>query len=152
MPALPVRLRRLCPVAPSSHHLANIWLACPPLPCRLHYFDYEHKGASYLIWGLTAGMLIVVAEKAFGRRPAFQPTPPNALPYTSIVHDGQRLMYRLDGDVLGLAGEAAAEESPRSAAVPGAVVTDVEAAAALGGAAEGDEEAGSEDGSVAGAC
>jgi hypothetical protein len=87
-------------------------------------------------------MLIVVAEHAFGRRPAFQPNPTNALPYTSIVHDGQRLMYRMEGgrpvapDALGLAGEAAAEESPRSAAVQGAVVTDSEAAAALGGAAE----------------
>lgn len=106
--------------------------------CRLHYFDYSFRGRSFCIWGLTAGMLIVVAEKAFGRRPSFQPNPPNALPYTSLAvgADGQLTFRREAGpgtDALGLASAAAAEESPRSAAMQGAVVTDSEAAAALGG-------------------
>ncbi|KAL4424924.1 hypothetical protein ABPG77_009653 [Micractinium sp. CCAP 211/92] len=113
------------------------------LPYRLHYFEYEHRGRSFCIWGLTAGMLIVAAEKAFGRRPAFQPNPPNALPYTCLaVGPGGQLVFRPAGpgsprgaaepDALGLAAEAAAEESPRSAAIQGAVVTQQEAAAALG--------------------
>lgn len=33
---------------------------------RLHYFDYTHRERSYLIWGLTAGMLIVIAEQVGG--------------------------------------------------------------------------------------
>lgn len=125
----------------------------PGLPYRLHYFDYEHRGRSFCIWGLTAGMLIVVAEKAFARRPAFDPNPPHALPYTALaVGEGGHLVFRQPGggglrDGLGLASEAAAEESPRSAAVQGAVVTDHEAAAALGGS-EGAEERGGSGGSV----
>lgn len=95
-------------------------------------------------------MLIVAAEKAFGRRPAFQPNPPNALPYTCLaVGPGGQLVFRPDAgpgspraaaepDALGLAAEAAAEESPRSAAMQGAVVTQQEAAAALGGAGQDD--------------
>ena len=125
---------------------ANARLHLPLLSRRLHYFDYVHRGTSYCIWGLTAGMLIVIAEIAFGRTPDFQPNPPNALPYTALCFDGTKLMYRLDGgrpwapqhaasgerDALHLAAEAAAEESPRSAAMAGAVVMDDEAAAALG--------------------
>lgn len=89
-------------------------------------------------------MLIVAAEKAFGRRPAFQPNPPNALPYMCLaVGPGGQLVFRPDAgpgsprgatepDALGIAADAAAEESPRSAAMQGAVVTQQEAAAALG--------------------
>lgn len=124
-------------------------MALPPTPCaprRLHYFEYEHRGRSFCIWGLTAGMLIVAAEKAFGRRPAFQPNPPNALPYTCLaVGPGGQLVFRTDAgpgsprgkaepDALELAAAAAAEESPPSAAMQGAVVTHGEAAAALGAA------------------
>lgn len=87
-----------------------------------------------------AGMLIVTAEKAFCRRPAFQPDPPNALPYHRLVYEGGRLAYRTgegeEGDALGLAAGAATGESPRSAAVQGALVTEAEAAAALGAAEE----------------
>lgn len=97
-------------------------------------------------------MLIVIAEKAFGREPAFQPNPPNSLPYQALCFDGEKLTYRIQGgrpaapaaepDALHLAAEAAAGESPRSAAVAGAAVTDGEAAAALGA----DDDSG-EDGS-----
>lgn len=110
----------------------------PPIhPRSLHYFEYEHRGRSFLIWGLTAGMLIVVAEKALGRRPSFQPDPPGAVPYQRLTYEGGRLVVRgpeaaEGGDALGVAAEAATGESPRSAAVEGAVVTDREAAAALG--------------------
>lgn len=34
--------------------------------CRLHYWTYRFGGKEYLIWGLTAGILISVAERAFG--------------------------------------------------------------------------------------
>jgi hypothetical protein len=62
--------------------------------CRLHYFDYEYRGKSFCIWGLTAGMLVVIAERAFGRKPDFEPNPKNALPYTSLWHDGKKLAVR----------------------------------------------------------
>ncbi|KAL4434263.1 hypothetical protein ABPG75_000704 [Micractinium tetrahymenae] len=137
-----VPLRRFLEAGPGYSSRDVEWQ--PGLPYRLHYFDYAHRGRSFCIWGLTAGMLIVVAEKAFRRRPAFQPNPPNALPYTCLaVGPAGQLVFRagaLPGsptaaavpDALGLAAEAAAEESPRSAAMQGAVVTHDEAAAALG--------------------
>lgn len=105
-------------------------------------------------------MLIAIAEKAFGRRPAFAPNPPGALPYQSLAVDEQGgLVWRRDSsggsgaprDALQLAAEAAAEESPRSAAALGAVVTDGEAAAALGGGA-GSDDGGGSDGGDEGVC
>lgn len=121
-------------------------------------------------------MLVVVAERALGRRPAFSPDPPNALPvravaaspgrrrvlqfcgqapactlvasaahgsqppsrcrpllqYHRLAYEGGRLTFRAaeageGGDALGLAAAASAEERP-----PSGVVTDREAAAALG--------------------
>lgn len=87
-------------------------------------------------------MLIVIAEKAFGRAPEFLPNPPNALPYTALAFEKGKLVLRTEpvgpsGDALGIAADAAAAESPRSAAQAGAVVTDTEAAAALGAEDEG---------------
>ena len=137
-------LRRFLEAGPGYSSRDVEW--APGIPYRLHYFDYSHRGSNYVIWGLTAGMLVVLAERAFGRRPAFSPDPPNAPPYTTLTHDGQRLVLRptdrqqqeqqLGGgtaDALQLAAEAAAEERPRSsAAAAGAAVLDDEAAAALG--------------------
>lgn len=88
-------------------------------------------------------MLIVIAEKAFGRPPEFLPNPPNALPYTALAFEAGKVVLRTvaagapGGDALGMAADAAAAESPRSAAQAGAVVTDSEAAAALGAEEEG---------------
>lgn len=87
-------------------------------------------------------MLIVIAEKAFGRAPEFLPNPPNALPYTALAFEKGKLVLRTEAvgpsaDALGIAADAAAAESPRSAAQAGAVVTDSEAAAALGAEDEG---------------
>ncbi|KAL4860143.1 hypothetical protein ACK3TF_000346 [Chlorella vulgaris] len=111
----------------------------PGVPYRLHYFQHTaDSGATYCIWGLTAGMLIVIAEAAFKKVPDFQQTPPNTQPYTDLCWNGKALSFRTAGtadvqaDALHLAAEAASEESPRSAATAGAVITDGEAAAALG--------------------
>lgn len=117
----------------------------PGVPYRLHYFDYEFEGRSFLIWGLTAGMLIVVAELAYGRPPEFQASPPGALPYTALSFNGQRLEMRgglptgASADALQLASAAATTESPPSAAMRGGVVTQAEAEAAVPGTAEGEE-------------
>lgn len=37
----------------------------------IHYFDYEMDGKKYLIWGLTAGVLIRAASVVYQRTPAF---------------------------------------------------------------------------------
>ncbi|KAL6992427.1 Nudix hydrolase 15, mitochondrial [Sarracenia purpurea var. burkii] len=37
----------------------------------IHYFDYEADGKKYVIWGLTAGILIRAASVVFQRLPAF---------------------------------------------------------------------------------
>lgn len=37
----------------------------------IHYFDYETGGKKYLIWGLTAGILIRAASVVYQRPPAF---------------------------------------------------------------------------------
>lgn len=37
----------------------------------IHHFDYETKGKKYVIWGLTAGILIRAASVVYQRPPAF---------------------------------------------------------------------------------
>lgn len=37
----------------------------------LHYFDCEYKNEKYVIWALTAGILIKAASLVFQRPPAF---------------------------------------------------------------------------------
>lgn len=105
-------------------------------PYRLHYWELDYRGKSYLIWGLTAGMLVVVAEKALNRKAQFEVSPPGALPYTALAYENGKLVFRG-------AGEGAAM-GRRTAAVAGAVVPDVEVEAALGGAEEGEDDLGME--------
>ncbi|XP_041078257.1 peroxisomal coenzyme A diphosphatase NUDT7 [Polyodon spathula] len=53
-----------------AHHTAQDF---PGLPGRLHFFTYgEPKtGKSYLIWGLTALLALLVAVLALGKKPSF---------------------------------------------------------------------------------
>lgn len=37
----------------------------------VHYFEYETDGKKYLIWGLTAGILIRAASVVYQRPPDF---------------------------------------------------------------------------------
>jgi hypothetical protein len=37
----------------------------------IHFFDYETENKKYLIWGLTAGILIRAASVVLQRPPAF---------------------------------------------------------------------------------
>ncbi|GAB4816681.1 hypothetical protein N2152v2_003727 [Parachlorella kessleri] len=82
---------------------------------RLHYWQYSHLGQSYLIWGLTAGILILAAERAFGRKPAFAVYPPGARPYTDFCWDGTRLCYRSSSG----SSRGSMPGSPRAAIVAG---------------------------------
>lgn len=43
----------------------------------LHYFDYEAETEKYVIWALTAGILIKAASFVFERPPAFLEKRPN---------------------------------------------------------------------------
>jgi hypothetical protein len=86
--------------------------------CRLHYWRYKHLGQEYLIWGLTAGILIVVAERAFGCKAAFDVSPPGARPYTDLFFDGTQLRYRSTALEPGSAAAAAATAGERLLAQP----------------------------------
>ena len=79
-------------------------------------------------------MLVVVAERAFREAPSFRANPPGAPAYTTLHHDGQRLVFR--------GGRPAGGEVAGSAAAEGARVTDAEAAAAVGDAAGAEEAEG----------
>jgi coenzyme A diphosphatase NUDT7 len=107
---------------------------------RLHFWDFAADeeedralsaggGGEHIVWGLTAGILVQVAAAAFGRAPAFAVHPPGCPPYGALAHEGGRLVFR--------GGGGAAQHAGGSAAEPGAVVTDAEAAAALGEARGG---------------
>lgn len=43
----------------------------------VHFFDYETDNNKYLIWGLTAGILIRAASVVYQRPPAFLEQKPN---------------------------------------------------------------------------
>lgn len=42
----------------------------------VHYFDYEFQNKKYLIWGMTAGILIRAASVVFQRPPCFEEQKP----------------------------------------------------------------------------
>lgn len=48
-----VPLRRFLEAGPEYSSRDVEWQ--PGVPYRLHYFDYEYRGSTYCIWGLTAG-------------------------------------------------------------------------------------------------
>ncbi|KAI7729329.1 hypothetical protein M8C21_023178, partial [Ambrosia artemisiifolia] len=57
----------------------------------IHYFDYETGCKKYMIWGLTAGILIRAASIVYQRTPAFlEQTPKVKLPGVNLrlVQDG----------------------------------------------------------------
>lgn len=102
---------------------------------RIHFWDYKFdENKHYTIWGLTAGMLILVAEKAFQVVPQFEVHPPGAPPYTALAFEQGRLVFRGHGKESIAAAEEA--QQPSSAAIEGATVTDEEARAAVGGCEE----------------
>lgn len=116
-------LRMFLRAGPGYRHQDVDWEG---FPYRLHYWDYHYRDQKFLIWGLTAGMLVVVAEKALGQSAEFQVHPPGAIPYTALAFERGRLVFR--GGSVGGGGVGGG-----SAAVAGAVVTEMEAEAAVGG-------------------
>jgi hypothetical protein len=46
-------LRRFLEAGPGYSSRDVEWQ--PGVPYRLHYFDYQYRGSSFCIWGLTAG-------------------------------------------------------------------------------------------------
>jgi 8-oxo-dGTP pyrophosphatase MutT (NUDIX family) len=104
------------------------------LPYRLHYWEYRYKDQNFLIWGLTAGILVVAAEQALGRSAAFPVHPPGAMPYTALAFESGKLVFRGGGGggSSTSANSAGDNREGTSAAVPGAFVTEAEMVAAVG--------------------
>lgn len=57
---------------------------------RIHFFEYN----SFLVWGLTAAILIDIAQKAFARPPGFLELSPGSRPYHQLFFNGERLLWR----------------------------------------------------------
>lgn len=57
---------------------------------RLHFFEYNN----FLVWGLTAAMLIQVAQHAFARPTDFLELTPGSRPYHQLFFNGERLLWR----------------------------------------------------------
>lgn len=113
-----------------------------PLPYRLHYWDYQYKNQNFLIWGLTAGILVVAAEQALGRAAAFPLNPPGAMPYTALAFESGQLVFRGGGGSgSGFSGSSGGGGAA-TAAVPGAMVTQAEMVAAVGDVDEEEEDVG----------
>jgi coenzyme A diphosphatase NUDT7 len=55
---------------------------------RMHYFEHR-DGGSFVVWGLTAAILIHVAEVAFAREAAFDKNAPSAIDGGGIVGGAQ---------------------------------------------------------------
>jgi len=108
------------------------------IPYRLHYWEYKYKEESFLVWGLTAGILIVAAEQALGRLAAFPVNPPGAMPYTALAFERGKLVFRSSGGGSTAANKCDKDGQMRSAAVPGSVVTEAEMVAAVGDVDEED--------------
>ena len=43
----------------------------------IHYFDYETEGNKFVIWGMTAGVLIRAASVVYQRPPDFEEQKPS---------------------------------------------------------------------------
>lgn len=68
----------------------------PGIKYRLHFFDikYSNDGVVYKVWGLTAGVLIHIAEMAYNRRADFLVNPPHCPSYTLLTYQGGKLGFR----------------------------------------------------------
>lgn len=53
----------------------------------LHFFDYETDHKKYLIWGLTAGILIRAASVVYQRLPAFEEQNPQFKVPRGVTND-----------------------------------------------------------------
>jgi hypothetical protein len=89
---------------------------------RLHFFDMRNRPCvfsippqveepkrrrgskvergDFLVWGLTAGVALSVAEAALGRPPSFEVSPPRAPPYNRICcfRDRMPTVMAAEGD------------------------------------------------------
>lgn len=72
---------------PSHTHKDAEWQG---IKYRLHYFEYN----DFLVWGLTAAMLIQVAQHAFARPTDFLELTPGSRPYHQLFFNGERLLWQ----------------------------------------------------------
>lgn len=57
---------------------------------RVHFFEYNN----FVVWGLTAAILIQVAQHAFARPSDFLELTPGSRPYHQLFFNGERLLWR----------------------------------------------------------
>ena len=57
-------------------------------PFRLHFFDVTDptSGLEFLVWGMTAYVMINVAQAAFGRAPSFEPRCPDGPDRSTVIN------------------------------------------------------------------
>ena len=77
---------------PSHTHKDVTWSG--NIRYRLHFFQHAHQSEVYNVWGLTAGILVHVAEVALGKNAEFEGIAPGSRPFTDIWHNGSKVLYR----------------------------------------------------------
>ena len=60
----------------------------------LHFFQWQHRGRTFNVWGLTAGILISIAQQLFGRPADFDVKAPGQPDYTALWSDGGEVLVR----------------------------------------------------------
>jgi hypothetical protein len=61
---------------------------------RLHFFRWQHGGRTFNVWGLTAGILISIAQQLYGRQADFDVKAPGQPDYTALWSDGSEVLVR----------------------------------------------------------
>lgn len=66
------------------------------VPYRLHSWIHtdQENGVDHVVWGLTAAILIMAAQKAFNIEPDFSVSPPGAHPYSALAYENGQLVIR----------------------------------------------------------
>jgi hypothetical protein len=83
----------LCHISMHSHKAQTLLRRSPH---RLHFFQWQHSGRTFNIWGLTAGILISIAQQVFGRNADFDVKSPEQPDYKALGFDGNEVVVRTD--------------------------------------------------------
>jgi hypothetical protein len=114
---LSISLSRFLKAGPGYKHKDVEWE--PGISYRLHFFEHTYNSTKYIVWGLTAGISIFLAETGCGRAAEFEVNPPSCkLPYTALAFERGKIVYRN-------------AEKQTMTALPGGGILDEEAEAAV---------------------
>ncbi|GBF92352.1 hypothetical protein Rsub_05554 [Raphidocelis subcapitata] len=102
---------------------------------RIHSFDHRRGPDHFIVWGLTASMLIRVAELGFGRPPAFEVNGKGCTCPSQLAWDGSRVSVLGEGVYNATPAAAAAASAATATAAAAAAAPAAGAAAAAAAAA-----------------